>query len=568
MTTKSRSRFDPRTLKSLGGDKVFARGEAYVRDGKVEILDSGASRVLARVAGAEDYRTMVTGQGTTIGGECSCLAFDREGFCKHMVAVALAANAKAASDESDGGGVLQRVRKHLESKDAGALIAIIMDMAERDPALLRKLEVAAAAAGSDPVALEARLRTAIRDATRTRGFVDYEDAPGWAAGVEAALDMLAATASGRHAARAIELAGYAITRIEAAIEKIDDSDGHCGALLAKAQSTHLDACREARPEPKVLARELFRRETEGEYDTFHAAAALYAEILGAEGLAEYRRLAQAAWDKLPARIGPGRTGDFEGGRYRLAEILDFFAERDGDIALRIALRAKNLTSTLDVMNLAEFCRDQGREEEALNRAQEGLWLFEDGRPDERLVSFVAELLLKAGQRADAEAQLWQAFEKAPSRNLYGQLRALGGEAAAERAIGRLRRDLKGVSATRWSSPADLLVRVLTAEKRYDEAWDCVRTHGVSQGVEGALARASEATHPKQALAVYAAQVEQLASAGSNPAYQEAVALVGRMGSLRGAAEQAAYLAQITERHGRKRNFMKLLGGGDAARANR
>lgn len=560
MTSKDRPRFDPRTLKDLAGDKIFARGEAYAREGKVEILASGPDRVLARVSGEDDYRTVVTGQGVAVAGECSCPAFAREGFCKHVVAAALAANAAALSGAADGGGVLQRVRTHLESRDSGALIAIIMDMAERDSALLRKLEVAAAAAGPDAAALETRLRTAIQAATRTRGFVDYEDAPRWAAGVDAALDMLAAATSGRHAARAVELAGFAISRIEAAIENIDDADGHCSALLAKAQGIHLEACREAGPEPIALAGELFLRETEGEYDTFHAAAAHYAEVLGKEGLAEYRRLAQAAWDKLPARIGRSRReSGFQADGYRLASILDFFAERDGDLAMRIALRAKNLSSPWAVLHLAEFCRDHGREEEALRHAQEGLWLFEDERPDERLVSFVVDLLLKAGQKAQAEAHLWRAFEKAPSLSLYGRLHALGGEGAAERAIGRLQRDLEGVSPARRHHSADLLVRVLIEAKQHDAAWDRVRAHGVSQAVKEALARASEATHPSLALAAYAERVEELAGVGGDSAYQDAAALIARMRPLRDAAEQAAYLADIKVRHGRKRNFMKLLG---------
>ena len=73
-----------------------------------------------------------------------------------------------------------------------------------------------------------------------------------------------------------------------------------------------------------------------------------------------------------------------------------------------------------------------------------------------------------------------------------------------------------------------------------------------------LARASEATHPREALEIYARRIEELANAGGNPAYVEAVKLVARMAALRGAAEQAAYLAELRERHGRKRNFMKLL----------
>ena len=48
--------------------------------------------MLAQVAGTEDYRTELTGRGEDFDGECSCPAFEDWGFCKHMVATALAAN--------------------------------------------------------------------------------------------------------------------------------------------------------------------------------------------------------------------------------------------------------------------------------------------------------------------------------------------------------------------------------------------------------------------------------------------------------------------------------------------
>ncbi|HKJ61792.1 MAG TPA: SWIM zinc finger family protein, partial [Hyphomicrobiales bacterium] len=403
MKSKNTARFDLHALKDLTGDKAYARGEAYFRDGTVHILGIEPDRVLARVAGTEDYRTIVTGQATAIGGECSCPAFEREGFCKHMVAVALAANDALASGDTDGGGTLAQVRDYLKTKGVDALVEMIMDMAEREPALLRKLEIAAASLGTDDKTLESQLRAAIRDATRTRGFVDYRHAPGWAAGVEAALDTLAELASGPRAALSMKLVNYAIDRIERAIENIDDSDGYGTDLLSHAQHIHLDACRAAKPDPVALARDLFLRETEGEYDTFYAAAARYEDVLGEEGLTEYRRLAQEAWEKLPARHGPRRgSEDHEFNDFRLRPILDFFAERDGDVEMRIALRAKDLSSPWAYLQLAEFCQAHGREAEALRHAEEGLWLFEDGRPDERLVCFAADLLLKAKRKADAE----------------------------------------------------------------------------------------------------------------------------------------------------------------------
>jgi len=174
------------------------------------------------------------------------------------------------------------------------------------------------------------------------------------------------------------------------------------------------------------------------------------------------------------------------------------------------------------------------------------------------VFFAADLLLKRGREDDAEAQLWRAFEKAPNLALYERLRRLGGEAACGRALKFVESRLVDEQHTRWHSPADLLIRILIHEESFDAAWAAVHKYGVSMSVKEALAQASETTHPREALEVYAERVDQLAGAGGNPAYAEAAELVSRMGSLRSAAEQTAYAATLKIRHGRKRNFMRLL----------
>src|SRR5215472_5581423 len=96
------ARFDIDTLQTLAGAKVFARGETYFDDGEVQILTIESDRVLAQVSCSEDYRTELRGRGKTIEGHCSCPAYTDWGFCKHMVAVGLAANA-AGDGESEGG---------------------------------------------------------------------------------------------------------------------------------------------------------------------------------------------------------------------------------------------------------------------------------------------------------------------------------------------------------------------------------------------------------------------------------------------------------------------------------
>jgi hypothetical protein len=388
---KKRPRFDVVALRDLAGAKVFARGEDYHHDGQVDILSIRADRVVARVAGSEDYRTELSGRGANIEGHCSCPAFTDWGFCKHMVATALAANAAGPEAETAGVGALARIRDHLRRKSVEELVDMIVNLAERDAALFHKLELAAVAFDSDHAALEPRLRKLIDDATRTRSYIEYRQAPNWAAKVDAALDTIEQLASGDRAGVAFKLAERAIERITIAIGSIDDSDGHCGGLLERARDIHLEAAQTARPDAVGLARNLFARQMADDHDTFYAAAAMYADVLGEAGLGEYRRLAAEAWDKLSSNRGGRGKDEISDDYRRLMSILDFFAERAGDLETRIALRAKDLSSAWQYLQLAEFCREHGREQEALRRAEEGLWMFEDGRPDERLLFFTVDL---------------------------------------------------------------------------------------------------------------------------------------------------------------------------------
>jgi len=549
--------FDMDTVRKAAGGKIFARGEAYHREGRVEILSLGSHRVTARVLGGQRYRVLLERRTGRIDGECSCPAYDDWDFCKHMVAAALAANARTADGPDED--IFVRIRDYLRGKDTGALIEMIVDLAERDDALFRKLEIAVAASGADDGTLETRLRRAIDEATAVREFIDYRMAGDWAAGVDAVLDALRNFASGPRTGTITTLAIHAIDRIERAIDAIDDSDGHCGMLLEQARQIHRDACRAAKPDPAKLARDLFDREMHDGFGTFANAAIVYQDILGEAGLAEYRRLAASAWEALPP-LTPTRRGqaDMDSRYPRLAAIMDFFAQRDADVEARIAIRAKDLTSPGDYLRLAEFCRAEGREKDALRYAGEGLWVFEDARPDRRLVLFTADLQVEAGRKDDAAAHLWRAFEKAPDFGLYHKLGKIEGKAARERALTHLKERLVLEKASAWYRPSDLLIQILIHGKDYEAAWRAMHDHGASASLKEKLAKESEMTHPNEALAFYNERVETLVGLGGNSSYEEAARLITRMAALRGAKEQAAYVADLKTRHRRKRNFMRFF----------
>jgi uncharacterized Zn finger protein len=566
----TKPRFDPDALKEIAGDAVFERGRAYQRDQKVELLEVGKTRVRARVLGSEVYRTVLAGRESDFSGDCTCRAFSDHGFCKHLVATALAANAFDPAAAEAVGSRFARIREYLRAKDKDTLIAMIMELAERDFTLFEDLELAATASTADDETIFVRFKKSITDATRTHGYVEYRDARQWADSVAAVLERVR-TLIDDHARVVLRLMGHFFERMDHALQNMDDSDGQGGAVYAKGCGVHLEACLNARPDPVALAQELFAREIDSDWEFFHGASETYADALGESGLAEYRRLAEKAWQKIQPRWQGKRGADEEfGARYRLGSILESFAERDGDLDARIAIRAKDLSSAYSYLGIAQLCLDHDRKSEALKWTEDGLWEFED-RPDERLVLFAAELYRTLNRREDADALLWHGFERSPSEELYRALKAgarsdkLAAEATRDRALALLRARLDAPKKERsptWSRARELLLDVMLEEKQLDEAWQVVRDYGSSKELLEALAKASEKSHPGEALTAYAQQVERLVSSGGNNSYEAARRLIGRMEAIRkktnGIAAHAAYISDLKVRHKFRRNFVRLL----------
>jgi len=108
-------------------------------------------------------------------------------------------------------------------------------------------------------------------------------------------DSIAALLNRGHARAVIELTESALVQLETAIGEMDDSDGYMNDILTELQNLHHRACLDARPEPCALARRLFGWEMMSDWEIFYGTAETYADVFGAEGLAEYRRQAESEW---------------------------------------------------------------------------------------------------------------------------------------------------------------------------------------------------------------------------------------------------------------------------------
>ncbi len=519
----------------------------------VTLLRNDAGFVLAVVRGSEDYRVRLHGSGTRIGGDCTCPAHDRDGWCKHLVAAALAVNAAPIETPY----YREPIRAHLLSLGATALTEMLLDLAERDPALLRRLDLAASATRAPIADHAARLRQALANALRSAS--DVEDPDIWLEEMLGLLEQVPPLIVGGVASNAKDLVESVLDDLPGVLESLHDP-GDITEVLDRAVALHLDACRVLRPDPLILAAELFERAWDDDpFGNFTRADEQYAELLGETGLTEYRRLATAAHGRLPP-IGRDGMDPKPGDRRRLTGILDRFATRAGDVDQRIALRRAALAHAHDHLALARFCMEQGRPEKALLVAQDAAWLYDDASRT-ALVEFLAERLIAAGRQKDSVAALWCGFERVPALGLFQALQTLGVPEAAERALRvvRARRGAAG-KADRWhiAASVELEIGILMAAKSLEEAWAVAWRHGVRDTLLLRLARESEASLPAEACRAYRHVVERQIALTDRRGYEEAVRLLGRLAKLEPADAHRAFVAALRSQHRAKRSLVPML----------
>lgn len=469
------------------------------------------------------------------------------------------------------------LRDFLARQEKEHLVDLLFDHAQVDDRLLRKLTLEQAKKGGRHAAVAAMRRNlaAVFDA----GDIDsYHEVGGFADELNEAVDALEDLLKQGKAAELIDLAEYAIALGEETLGQVDDSDGEVYAVLERLRELHLKACRNAKPDPEALARRLFEWELRTDWDSFYGAVDAYADVLGKRGLAVYRELAEAEWEKVPARKAGDSSSGFGRG-WSASRILERLAWAAGDIEALVAIKSRDLSRPWSYLQIAEIYKEAGKLDLAVEWAEKGIRDFPK-QTDSRLRTFLADEYAARRRHGEALDLLWANFADAPGLAAYQELKKLAEKAKAwpdwrERALALLReRAAKATSLpkARWppfdfgGGAASQLVEILLWEKKVEEAWASARQHGCSEDLWLRLANAREPSHPEDSLAVYQRQAESVLQQASQRGYEIAVARLKQvrdvMTRLGKTGELATYLASVRLAHKRKRNFLKLL---DAAK---
>ena len=556
-------------IESLADPRSLMRGVAYQRDGRVEITSEDELVVAALVRGSMPYQVELRRAGETTWS-CTCPVGEAGDFCKHCVAVALEVAVPEQQAKPVGRSVPSGepdLHRYIAGLDAEALVDLVIEQTGSDWRLRERLTAAAVAASGG--SLDVRNWKNRLDAVfGGHDFIPYAEAGGWAEDVFeviAALDELVDTG---HAAAAVGLAEYAHRRADAAVQYVDDSDGWLTDISGRLGDLHLKACEAAHPDPVELAGRLAELELTSELDTFHRAAAVYADVLGPEGIAAYRRIVEPKWRR--AKKSKDR---YAHGVFAATQAMIGVAQAGGDPEDLIAIRADDLRTPDDYLEIAQSLAATGRVDDAIDWSQRGLEAFADRHwQTPPLREFLAAQLRARGDVPAAEQLWWDAFQRHPSIDGYRKLLAETAsevESRKQQALQCLRDRLDaGDTAARSRnpllerSPATTLVEILLYEGIVEGAWDAAVAHGCDERTWMTLARARESTHPLDAIPIYERAAAAQIDTKKNGGYRTAVDLLTRIRTLAAKAGQpelfADLLTAITAEHGRKRNLMTLI----------
>ncbi len=569
-----RKAFARRPVEVIADRRSFERGLLYAANGRVGKRTATESSVKAKVRGSSSYQVKLWLDDGQLAFDCSCPVGVEGSFCKHAVAVALVVT-DAVADPGQRAEAVIDVRAYLAGLDHEALVELLAERATEDDVFDARLRVSAARASEGPPPI-AVFRHALDEAFIVRDYVDYRGMYDYASTIDSALDSLRDLLDDGHAEAVMTLAEHAIDRAEDALGYVDDSDGYMSGIAERLQELHRDACAAAKPEPVALARTLFERERHsGDLDVFHDAAATYAEVLGAEGIAEYRLLVKADWDALPP-LGPGQEErSYSSRRFRVTQIMETLAELTGDVDAVAEVLARDQSSAYQFVRIVELYRKAGRYDDALAWAEKGLALH--GGSDSRLLEAAAEEYHRAGRGVGAVRIAWDAYDASPSLRTFRQLAEQATRAGLwpdwhDKALTLLRQRIaKGQRrpargrASQWAArgpDGSTLVEVLLLDGEVELAWAEASTVGCRRDLWLELARRREGEHPLEAIPIWQGEIERVIDAKNNQAYAEAVDLLVRVRRLLIAADRDAdfppYVGKLRTMHKPKRNLMKLF----------
>lgn len=555
---------DERLLLELTEPRFYERGLDYFLADRVVMERIDADQVTAQVHGTSTYRVQLHWKDGTLHGQCNCPVGQAQIFCKHQVAVALAwagGVAEAAPSAVSSGPPRPQhrqqpqdeqhlLRQWLTTQPPQALQALLLEAAETDPELGRKLLAQARLAQSP----KRGWRKAIASLLGRRRFLDYHAGITYARRLEP-LGALLQQALTQDTRAALDLLEYTLTRLFAIYQDSDDSNGDIGVRLRELAALHPPFAQSARPSD--LARRVFKLRRLDDWSLLPPLDD-YGDALGTDAI---ESLQKQALDALMRDGAKGPRHHFSGERLAAGQLLEETARRGGDVQAMLDAFAHLCHSGWEHLEMSRRCREHGRQREAIGWLERGVKIAPE---DARLPTALAEAYTEEGFADEALQMRWQAFRISHDEADYLALRE------AAQAIGPWppwrERALDEIAAhpRHHAHPSDTCVRLLLAEGEHQQAWDHANDAQarLSPATWERLAPAIEDIAPDGALRIYRTLVGIAIGHTQRKGYLTAIRWLAPMQRLHQRQETLdafdGYLDVLRQTHRAKRSFVGLL----------
>lgn len=555
-------------LKSQAGTAAFGRGESYFKSGHVGSLRLQKHGVQAKVSGTHQYQVRLTWKDGFYY-QCDCPMGEQGDCCKHCVAVGL--TWLNQSKQMDDGIVSEDegIRAWLKGKKKQQLICMLMEAMDADDGLFKHFSLLASASSLDTAAL----KKSIRDTIET-DYLDYYEMRDYERELADVSKMLESMLVNGCVVEVQELALHALDCMGEAYESIDDSNGAAGYEMQCWQDIHLRACEAMPPQTDLqregLAKLLFERELNADWDEFYGSVETYATLLGEAGTAEFRSLVEVLWKELPV-LQPGYNGSHEGRRFKVTSMMEKLAKLSGDVDAQLAVKARDLSSSYAFLQIAELLDAAERFDEAMAWAEKGLVAFKD-KPDARLEAYLAKLYAQDKAFDKAIALVWKLFKRQPSVQGWDRLKKFSEQAKnwnsewQPAALAYIRKQIakeKKNENRRWYKPDhSLLVQVFLHEGNIASAWLEADTGGCDDRLWETLGEKLSNSEPLKAAFCWQRLVEPLIDQKNKGAYAEAVRVILNVEEWMRKADKGSafehWRREIRVQHRAKRNLMALM----------
>ena len=463
----------------------------------------------------------------------------------------------------------------LRALGAAHLAVLLMDLAEGDAALKRRLRMEIA--GPEQAVAEVRKRLA--SLKRAKSYIEWNKAKALLQDLETQLGAITEKVAPDAPAEALDLLWRFLALAGPLYNRCDDSSGSLGDVFSSALTALPMVAKLANTDPETLAEQMFAALQENDYGQYDGLIPELADALGTKGMAHLKKLVEDL-GQTPISVPPegkrkvvgwGSHGEtyaheLEASRRKsmvetaLKDIADAQGDVDGFIAL---YDAKTQEAPGVAAGIAARLLAAGRAKDALRA------LDKARRDPQRWPAWLStrlEVLEALGQGEAAQAQRWQQFESRLSApDLRDYLKRLPD-------FDDIEAEDKALDFALAFEPPEMALHFLCHWPALDHAAKLVLQRGDTLNGNDyetltALADALSARHPLAATFALRAMITFALERARTKRYRHAArhlleceSLAAQIEDFSGHADHVAFLGSLKQNHGRKASFWARIEG--------